>query len=87
MINDKFKECTLIAHNRKGYDAHFILKWMVDQGMKPYCIYINGAKIMFMEIQKLRIRFIDSLNFLQMPLKAFPKTFGLDRSLMGSWFG
>ena len=31
---------------------------------------------MFIEIPKLSIRFIDSLNFLQMPLKSFPKTFG-----------
>ena len=36
-----------------------------------------------MEIPKLRIRFIDSLNFLQMPLKAFPKTFGLDELKKG----
>lgn len=77
MINDKFKGYTLIAHNRKGYNGHFILKWLVDQRMKPHCIY-NGAKIMFMEIPKLRIRFIDSLNFLQMPLKYFPKTFSLN---------
>ena len=33
---------------------------------------------MFMEIPKLSIRFTDSLNFLQMPLKSFPKTFGMD---------
>ena len=33
---------------------------------------------MFMEILKLSIRFIDSLNFLQMPLKTFPKTFGMN---------
>ena len=33
--------------------------------------------------QKLRIRFIDSLNFLQMPLKDFPKTFGLDELKKG----
>ena len=32
---------------------------------------------MFMEIPKLSIRFTDSLNFLQMPLKDFPKTFGM----------
>ena len=32
---------------------------------------------MFMEIPKLSIRFIDSLNFLQMPLESFPKTFGM----------
>ena len=70
-LNDKFKGYTFIAHNSKGYDSHFVLKWLIDQGIKPYCIY-NGAKIMFMEIPKLSIRFIDSLNFLQMPLKSFP---------------
>ena len=81
-LNDKFKGYTFIAHNSKGYDSHFILKWLIDQGIKPYCIY-NGAKIMFMEIPKLSIRFIDSLNFLQMPLKSFPKTFGMDELKKG----
>ena len=81
-LNDKFKSYTFIAHNAKGYDAIFILKWLIDQGIKPYCIY-NGAKIMFMEIPKLSIRFIDSLNFLQMPLKSFPKTFGMNELKKG----
>ena len=81
-LNDKFKGCTLIAHNSKGYDSNFILKWLIDQGIKPYCIY-NGAKIMFMEIPKLSIRFIDSLNFLHMPLKSFPKTFGMNELKKG----
>ena len=81
-LNDKFKGYTLIAHNSKGYDCHFILKWLVDQGIKPYCIY-SGAKIMFMEIPKLSIRFIDSLNFLQMPLKSFPKTFSMNELKKG----
>ena len=81
-LNDKFKGYTFIAHNSKGYDCHFVLKWLIDQGIKPYCIY-NGAKIMFMELPKLSIRFIDSLNFLQMPLKAFPKTFGMNELKKG----
>ena len=81
-LNDKFKGYTFIANNSKGYDCHFILKWLIDQGIKPYCIY-NGAKIMFMEISKLSIRFIDSLNFLQMPLKSFPKTFGMSELKKG----
>ena len=81
-INNKFKDYTLIARNSKGYDSHFVLKWLIDQGIKPYCIY-NRAKIMFMEIPKLSIRFIDSLNFLQMPLKAFPKTFGMNELKKG----
>lgn len=82
MVNDIFKGYTLIAHNSKGYVSHFILKWLVDQGMKPHCIW-SGAKTMDLEIPKLSIRFIDSLNFLQMPLKAFPKTFGLDKLKKG----
>ena len=81
-LNDKFKGYTFIAHNSKGYDCHFISKWSIDQGIKPYCIY-NGAKIMFMEIPKLSIRFIDSLNLLQMPLKSFPKTFGINELKKG----
>ena len=82
LINDKFKGYTFIAHNGKGYDCHFILEWLIDQGIKPYCIY-NGAKIMFMEIPKLSIRFIDSLKFLQMPLKSFPETFGMNELKKG----
>ena len=81
-LNDKFKGYTFIAHNSKGHGSHFILKWLIDQGVKPYCIY-NGAKIMFMEIPKLSIIFIDSLNFLQMPLKSFPKTFGMNELKKG----
>ena len=36
-----------------------------------------------MEIPKLKICLIDSLNFLQMPLKAFSKTFGLNELKKG----
>ena len=38
---------------------------------------------MFMEITKLSIRLIDSLNFLQMPVKSFPKTFGMNELKKG----
>ena len=76
ILNEKYKGYTLVAHNSKGYDSHFILKWCIDNGFKPYCIY-NGAKIMVMEIAQLRIKIIDSLNFIQQSLSSFPKTFGL----------
>ena len=36
-----------------------------------------------MEIPKLSIRFIDNLNFLQMPLKSLPKTFGMNELKKG----
>ena len=35
---------------------------------------LNGTKIMGMEIPKITIRFIDSLNFVQSSLSIFPKT-------------
>ena len=38
---------------------------------------------MYMEVAEYNIRFVDSLNFLQMPLSAFPKTFGLDELKIG----
>ena len=76
VFTEEHKGYTFIAHNSKGYDAQFILKWCVENGQKPYCIYA-GTKIMSMEIQSLRIKFIDSLNFVASALAAFPKTFGL----------
>ena len=82
LLIEKYKGYTFLAHNAKGYDSHFILKWCIDNGFKPYCIY-NGAKIMMMEIPKLRIKIIDSLNFIQQPLASFPKTFGLNELKKG----
>ena len=81
-LNDKYKGYTFVAHNSKRYDSHFILKWCIDNGLKSYCIY-NGAKIMMMEIPQLRIKIIDSLNFIQQPLSSFPKTFGLNELKKG----
>ena len=60
----------------KGYDGYFLLNWCVNNGIKPETIY-NGSKIMVMEVKKLGIRIIDSINFIPQPLKHFPKTFGL----------
>ena len=44
---------------------------------------MNGAKIMKMSVLESDIRFIDSLNFLPMPLSKFPKTFGFTELVKG----
>ena len=36
-----------------------------------------------MEIPKLTIKIIDSLNFIQQPLSSFPKTFGINQLKKG----
>ena len=35
-LNDKFKGYTFIAHNSKGYDSHFVLKWLIKIIHKVY---------------------------------------------------
>ncbi|KAL9982832.1 hypothetical protein ACROYT_G004941 [Oculina patagonica] len=65
---------TVIAHNFQGYDGYFV----VDEYHRQNRIINqvrNGGKLMQVTFDK--IRFIDSLSFFQMPLSAFPKTFGL----------
>ena len=65
---------TVLAHNFQGYDSYPLVeeyhrqKRMLEQTR-------NGAKILQLKVGD--IRFIDSLSFFQMPLSAFPKTFGL----------
>lgn len=76
---------TVIAHNAKGYDNQFIMKYIYNQtSYKPFVVYA-GSKIMTMSIKTkgMNIRFIDSLNFLTMPLAAFPGTFGIEELKKG----
>lgn len=76
LFDKKHMGYTVIAHNGKGYDFQFILNYCVNNNLEPYTIY-NGAKIMYMSLKILRMRFVDSLNFIPMPLGKFPKAFGL----------
>ena len=88
-FNDKHKHYTLIAHNGKGYDYQFVLKWLYDNTDYEIETIYAGQKIMSIMIKGLRIRFIDSLCFITLPLKKFPKTFGqteLKKGYFPHWF-
>ena len=76
LISKEHREYTCIAHYAKGYDSQFILKYCVENTLKPYTIY-NGTKLMLLEIPSIRLKIIDSSNFVQGPLSDFPKTFRL----------
>jgi hypothetical protein len=76
LISKEHRGYTAIAHNAKGYDSQFILKYCVENTLKPYTIY-SGSKLMLLEIPHLKLKIIDSINFIQSSLSAFPKTFGL----------
>ena len=81
--NDDKRKVIVIAHNLQAYDGYFVIKDYYPDG-KEITQIRNGAKIL--EIKHFRIRFIDSLNFFQMPLSSFPKTFGLDPEISKGYF-
>ena len=83
LLDHKHKPITAIAHNSRAYDAYFIYKHCLDNGIIPEFIS-NGTKLMYMKINKgVNIRILDSLNFLPMPLCNLPNSFGLKEMKKG----
>ena len=80
LISKHHKGYTAIAHNAKGYDSQFIIKYCVENTLKPYTIY-NGTKLMYLKVANIKI--IDSHSFVASPLSAFPKTFGFNELKKG----
>ena len=79
---------TIVAHNFRGFDGHFVLRTLLDAGESPDVV-MNGCKILSL-IWREKLRFIDSLSFVQASLAQFPKMFGLtldeDQSLLAKGF-
>ena len=77
LLVDEHKGFSVIAHNGRGYDFQLIMEYIYKKtSYKPVVVYA-GSKIMILTIKGLKLRFVDSLNFLTMPLSSFPKTFGI----------
>jgi hypothetical protein len=88
MHDDDYKGYTVIFHNGRGYDFQFIVQALLEGNVAGSKLSVtpvmNGSNIMTMKVTRGKkakdkncVRFVDSLNFLTMPLKAFTKTFGL----------
>ena len=82
MLDGTHQGAIVIAHNSRSYDSYFLCEYFYKECLLPKLI-LNGAKIMSMELEAAEIKFRDSLNFLPMPLKALPKTFGLNELKTG----
>ncbi|GFX12400.1 uncharacterized protein TNCV_1035871 [Trichonephila clavipes] len=52
LFSPQHKGFTAIAHNMKGFDGQFILRWMLEQGQCPRVIP-NGSKIMCITLSAL----------------------------------
>lgn len=66
--------CTAICHNFKAYDSYPVLEYLHRNAILPEVI-TTGSKFMSIFIPEFRLRMIDSLNFLPMPLSDLPKAF------------
>ena len=77
LFSAQHQNCSVVAHNAKSYDNYFLLDYLIKNSAVPELIY-NGSKIMYMFIPKLKMRVIDSLNFMPMKLSSLPKAFGLN---------
>ena len=72
----RLRNATVIAHNFRGYDSYFVMAMFAEHGVK-YEPIMNGSKCMCINLRNSRVRFIDSYNFMPMPLSDFSTTFGL----------
>jgi hypothetical protein len=72
------EEMIAICHNFKGYDSSFVMEWILENMTsldKTPDVLMNGSKILSLKFRKIKI--IDSLSFLPMPLDKFSKTFDI----------
>ena len=74
------RQVNVLAHNFQGYDGYFVIHQYYGDNRIVEQLR-NGCKLL--EVKHDRLRFIDSLSFFQMPLSAFPKTFGLTDACKG----
>ncbi|XP_032094416.1 uncharacterized protein LOC116523417 [Thamnophis elegans] len=74
-INHKFKGCTFIAHNSKGYDGYLVLRQLIREKVRVQLIS-QGGKLLCITLPDYKIRFIDSLSFLPLKLSKLPKAMG-----------
>jgi len=74
-----FKNSTIIAHNLRGFDGCFLLRYLVENNIKPANIITDGTKITYLLVPRLQIRMIDSLNLIPLRLDQFSSTFGFGR--------
>jgi len=75
--NFVYNNYSVVAHYGSGYDFKFCYEWILtNSNLNPFTIF-NGQKITYMDIPKIKMRFIDSLKFFLQGLDKLPKMFGL----------
>jgi hypothetical protein len=64
-----------VAHNAKAFDLLFVLNRLVRMKLLPEHLIMKGQKIMCLKFEN--VTWLDSLNYLAMPIRKLPEAFGL----------
>jgi hypothetical protein len=64
----KFKKTTFLAHNAGGYDCQFVMRWLERHGQKSDTVPSHSSLYRPLQLSCDQVRFIDSWNFITIPL-------------------
>ncbi|XP_053573371.1 uncharacterized protein LOC128663189 isoform X1 [Bombina bombina] len=78
-VTTKFQSVTFIAHNGGRYDSYLVVQQLIKEKL-AIKLLAQGGKLLCVTVPDLKIRFIDSLNFLPMKLSKLPKALGFKES-------
>ena len=82
LFSEENEGTKVFCHNFKGYDSYPIVSYLYENAILPEVI-MNGSKFMTIEILHLKIKFLDSMNFIPMALSKMPKAFGIPEVTKG----
>lgn len=75
---------TAWAHNARGYDSQFVLRYALEHNLKVQHVVRSGAKLMAMVVEG--VRFYCSLSHLTCSLAQIPAIFGLGEEVRKGHF-
>ena len=80
LFTPEYRGARVVAHNLQSYDAYFVLQETYKEMLIPKLI-MRDSKVLSMSFEQHDITFIDSLNFVPLPLSGFRKAFGLSTEM------
>ena len=69
----------VLAHNFRGFDGYFILKWLTKNGIVPDVI-MDGSKILRLDVKEFNIKFRDTLSYVPLSLSKWATAFQVDQA-------
>ena len=69
----------VLAHNFRGFDGYFILKWLTKNGIAPDVI-MDGSKVLRLDVKEFGIKFRDTLSYVPLSLSNWATAFQVDQA-------